>query len=304
MIADLEQKREEIRSGDLDTLEVRKKAVVRSIDEIGSEISEEWSRLISTQMGGLDTARRRCHEEVDEGRRGVPDSIEVKQERRTIRKKRGFLGLAYLARWIRGISHDDYEQYERKVMNITRLRAKLEEARDNVRSHVDRELYKMFSIGFTADARKKLLTVCAGAMDNTTASEAKPSFARSLGRAVEQMSEQARLSLRDSRASAELDVLSVDLSGDIQQKESAAFDYVNVLRRAVDSIFEAAEATAEDVNKKARTDLLPVASRDLKKYHERLQQEIKDRAFTLQRYDMAIHDLERHFARADAAQDR
>ncbi len=307
VIADLEQKQEELRSGDLDTLEDRKKAVVRSIDEMGSEISEEWSRLISSQMGGLDTARRRCHEAVDEGRRAVPDSIEVKPVRRPIRKKPGFLGLAWLVRSIRGISHDDYKKYERKVMKKTWLRAKLEEARDNVRSHVDRELRKMFSIGFAADARKKLLTVCAGAMDNTTASEAKPSFARSLGSAVEQMSEQARLSLRDSRASAELDVLSVDLSGDMQQKESAAFDYANVLRRAVDSIFEAAEATAKDVNKKAAAELLPVARRDLEKYHERLQQEIKDKVFALQRYDMAIRDLERHgrrLARADSAQDR
>ncbi len=304
VIADLKEKREELRSGDLATIEDRKKAVVRIIDEMSSRIYEEWERLIANQMKGLGTARHRCQEAVDEGRRAIPDSIEVEQMRRTIPKKKGFLGLRWLFRSIAGISHEDYETHEQKVMNESRLRAKLGEASDNVRMHVDRELGTMFSFDFAADAGKKLRAVCADTMDDTTASEAQPSFGRALGSAVEHISEQARRALRNS---AKLGVLSVDLSGDMQQKESAAFAYANVLSNEVSSIFEAAEATAEDANKKAKKELLPVARRDLEKYHERLQQEIKNKVFTLQRYDKAIHDLERHgrrFARADSAQDR
>lgn len=307
VIADLKEKQEELRSGDLDTLEDRKNAVVRTIDEMTFEISEEWSRLIASQMGKLDMARRRCQEAVDDGRQAVPDSVEVKQMRRTIRKKPGFLGLGWLVRSIVGTSHEDYETYEQKVMNESRLRATLEEARDKIRIHVDRELGGMFSIGFVADAGKKLRTVCAGAMDNTTASEANPSFGRALGSAVERISKQARMALSNSRKSAKLGVLSVDLSGDMRQNESAAFNYVNVLSRDVNSIFAAAEATAERTNEKAEEDLLPVARKDLEKSHKRLQQEIKDKVFTLQRYDRVIGDLNRlgrRFARADSAQDR
>ena len=306
-IADLKEKQEELRSSsDLAKIEDKKKAAVRTIDKMSSQISEEWKRLIANQMKGLDTAQKCCQEAIGKGRRAIPDSIEVKQKSRIIgKKKRGFLGLAWLIRSIRDIPHEDYETYEQKVMNESRLRANLEEARDNVRMHVDQELGKMFSFDFAADAGKKLRTVCAGEMDNTTASEAQPSFGRALGSAVEHISEQARRAL--SRNSAKLGVLSVDLSGDMQQKESVAFAYANVLSNEARSIFKAAEAIAGDANKKANEELLSVARRDLEKYHERLQQEIKDKVFTLQRYDKAIRDLEQHgrrFARADSAQDR
>ncbi len=56
-----------------------------------------------------------------------------------------------------------------------------------------------------------------------------------------------------------------------------------------------------------RKRLLPVARRDLEKYHERLQQEIKNREIHAAAYDKAIQDLKQHgrrFARADSAQDR
>ena len=302
LIAELNQKEGDLRSAELEALNDRKSAVRESIDEIRDGIAGEWGNMISGQTAGLRKAKSSCREEVDTLRSAVEESIEVKQFQRKVDKKSGFLGLGWLFRSVVGAPHYEIEPYEREVMSQVSLRVATDHARDKLRSLIDDELGKMFSSEFAASAKKKLRRICAEKMDNTTASEARPSFARSLGRAVEKIAEHARDGL-DTPRSVKLGE-SMNLHGDTQEKVSAALKYVNAIRDEVDASFKEAERIAEDVNTKAAPELLPVAIADLDKYHARLEQDLKDKAFRLRRFRMAIRDLERHrerFARADAA---
>ena len=292
LIAELNQKEGELRSAELDTLNDRKSAVRESIDEIRDGIAEEWGAMISGQKAGLDKAKLSCRDEVKTLREAVKDSIEIKQFQHKTDKKSGLLGLGRLFRNIVGTPHHEIVPYEREVMNEVSLRVAMDHAHDNLHSLIDDELGKMFSSEFAASAKKKLRRICAEKMDNTTASEARPSFARSLGRAVEKIAEHARDGL-DIPRSVELGG-SMNLHGDTQEKALATLDYVKAISVQVEKSFKKAERIAEDVNKKAEPELLPVAIEDLEKYHARLEQDLKDKAFRLQRFRMAIRDLERH----------
>lgn len=87
---------------------------------------------------------------------------------------------------------------------------------------------------------------------------------------------------------------SLDLKGRTDERRDSAKTFVNTIGDEVEKRFDEAERILDDVCKEAGLKLVPVAIDNLAAYHERLKQDVEEKAFRMQRYERVIDNLERH----------
>ena len=287
---------DQIRNSTLHQLHDRQKNAHEMIDQVTDQIVEIWAKMVNDEKAGINRLKQRCEEEIEDARESaVSDFVKVEIEHRRVGKPGGFLGLRWIFRELTGKPHYDVETYEKRVPGENLMRMTLDQTYDKIRSAIRKDFDGLFGQRFVSDVKRKLQGAIADILDNEAATEiASSSVKRSVGGAVEAIAERARsdLSVRGSDGiGGRFDVAVQD---DVKKSSSQARDYINTISDGVTGRIAAAVKTLNDVIEEAKPNLVARATEDLRKYYERLQKEIADREFKLQRYEQAVVELRRH----------
>ena len=293
LIDALKKYQDELRTGEVEQLKTQKTAASDAIEEIRDAIIDIWSRSLAKQRDGIMETRESFMKEIDEGRSELVGAVSTRIEHRHGEKKSaGFLGFWTLIRAIRG--EDQYESvsYERKVIDETSLYSTLDQAYDQIDMTIHEQLEKMFDSGFEKSAKREVLLAVVNALNNDIAVNVQRSVRGVLNRAVEKIAEQARAEVEAQTAGGTPG--RIELQGSTDSKLSQAREYLNALSDYGSKRLNDTMGIVDETITNAKSELVPVATRDIKRHYDRLGQDIAEREFKLQRYQQAIADLQRH----------
>ena len=293
LIDALKNYQDELRTGEVEQLKTQKTAASDAIEEIRDAIIDTWSRSLAKQRDGISRTRKSFMEDIDEGRSELVGAVSTKTERRRGEKKSaGFLGLLTLARVL--LREDQYESvsYERKVIDETSLHSTLDQAYGQIDMTIHEQLEKMFDYGFEKSAKKEVLLAVVNALNNDIAVNVQRSVRGVLNRAVEKIAEQARAEVEAQTAGGTPG--RIELQGSTDSKLSQAREYLNALSDYGSKRLNDTMGIVDETITNAKSELVPVATRDIERHYDRLGQDIAEREFKLHRYQQAIADLQRH----------
>ena len=296
LIGHVIQDQDQIRNSTLHQLHDKQKNAHEMIDQVTDQIVEIWAKMVNDEKAGINRLKQRCDEEIEDARESaVSDFVKVEIEHRRVGKPGGFLGLRWIFRELTGKPHYDVETYEKRVLDENLMRRTLDQTYDKIRSAIRKDFDGLFGQRFVSDVKRKLQGAIAGILDNEAATEfASSSVKRSVGGAVEAIAERARSDLSARGSDGIGGRFDVAVQDDVKRSSSQARDYINTISDGVTGRIAAAVKTLNDVIEEAKPNLVPRATEDLRKYYERLQREIADREFKLQRYEQAVVELRRH----------
>ena len=295
LIDHLNQDQDQIRNATLDQLYDRQRAAHEMIEKITDEIVDIWATMVNLQKHGISKIEESCNREIEDARKEVTDSVRVKTRREEVNKPAGFLGVAWLCRALIGRQHSYTKTYEEKVMDENMMRTALDVTFEKIRSAIRDEFDSLFDHAFVRDVTRKLRSAVADILDNETATEIASSIKRSVNRAVEETAERARRDIARHRSEG-IARIEVNIRDDKEApiSQAQALDYVSAISDVIYNRVVAAKETVDDAIKRAKPELVPEVTGDIKKYYERLGRDIADREFKLQRYEQARMDLGRH----------
>ena len=295
LIDHLNQDQEQLRNATLEQLYDRRRVAQEMIEKISDEIIDIWAAMVNHQKDGISKIEQRCNDEIAYAREAVTDSVRVRTRREKVDKPAGFLGLAWFCRALSGRQHSETKTYEEKVMDENMMRTALDVTFEKIRSAIRDEFDSLFDHAFVRDVTRKLRSAMADILDNETATEIASSIKRSVNRAVEETAERARRDIARHRSEG-IARIEVNIRDDKEApiSQAQALDYVNAISDVIYNRVVAAKETVDDAIKRAKPELVPEVTGDIKKYYERLGRDIADREFKLQRYEQARIDLGRY----------
>lgn len=286
---DIKRKRMDLGTTNLDDIRRRKEAAKKTMGQIGDHVTKAWNELVVAQASGIRDRRRHCQKEVGDARDHVPEFVRV--EKRTRREEKPSDLLSRLWRNFVGEDHVKLIPYEKVVLDRVSVRRAIDDVSSTIRSAIRDELHGLFGPEFVTNAKEKLKSAVAGALDEET--EIGWSVGRSIDRAIDKIAARAKADIR-KHGSEKIDA-DVDLSGAVGDVQSRVFTYLNAVGDEVDNRFDGAMSVLEHALESATSeDLLNVATGDLSTYLNDLERDIADRELKLQRYDHAIRELCEH----------
>lgn len=290
LIDALKEDQDEVGTAEIAQLKDRKLAAREAIQEIRDLVIDTWSRSLKAQREGIKETRKSFSNAISEARQNIEESITT--EYRSRKKPAGVLWFSFLGRLLSGEGH--YEQYEEKVLNANSLKLALDEGYDKIRNIVHEQLRKMFDYGFVRTVGEKMRRALADSLDNEIAAIVGRSLGSSLNRAVETIAARARDKIAEHTAGSAPERFDVPERGTDSSKQSKSIEYVNELSNYCDMVLKDAEGTMDKTIENAESDLIPVAVQRIQEYYARLERDLAEREFRLQRYQQAIDELGRY----------
>lgn len=289
LIDELKEYQDEVGTAEIEQLKDRMLAAREAIQEIRDKVIDTWSGSLNAQRKGIDETRKSFSNAISEARQNVEDSVTTESHR--IKKPAGILGFSFLGRLLSGEDH--YEQYERKVLNANSLKLALDEGYDKIRNIVHEQLREMFDYGFVGTVRETMRRALADSLDNEIAAIVGRSLGSSLNQAVETIAARARDKIAEHTAGSAPERFDVPERGTDSSKQSKSIEYVNELSNYCDMVLKDAEGTMDKTIENAESDLIPVAVQHIEEHYARLERDLEEREFKLQRYRQAIDELGR-----------
>lgn len=289
LIDDLREYQKEFGTTEIEQLKDRMQAAQEAIQETRDAVMGTWTASLDAYKEAIDRTRKDFSDEISDARKNIADSISTKTKNR--RKKGRFLGFTFLKRLLSGEDH--YERYEIKVLDENSLKLGLDENYDKIRTIVNEQLGKMFGYVFVRTVRKKMRDALADSLDNDIASIVDRSLGSALNQAVETISRHARGEIAKHTANSAPERFDVPERGTNNSKQSKSIAYVNELSDYCARVLKDAEGIRDKTIEAAKSNLIPVAVKNIEAYYDRLEGDLSDRKFKLQRYQQAIDELGR-----------
>lgn len=299
LIDALKEYQDEVGTAEIEQLKGQMLATQEAIEGIRDAVMDTWTTPLAAQSEGIVKTRKGLSDAILEARQIIADSVSTKTEYRLKKKTAGFLWFSFFRRLLSGES--DYEQvpYEKKVLDEASLKLALDAEYDKIRTIVHDKLRKMFDYGFVRKVQQKMRAALADSLDNEIASIVGRSLGSSLDRAIETIATDARGEIAESTAGS-LQRFYVPEDGSDNSKQRKSIAYVNELSDYCDRVMKDAAGIRDKTIEAAKSNLIPVAVKNIETYYDRLGDDLSDREFKLQRYQQTIDELGRCGQRLDS----
>lgn len=291
LIGNLEQRRTAVEAGDIRDIESRIKAVSEAEEKLDAKVRSVWVELVKEQRTPWKVLRDdvRKHQMQELG--AIGDLVKLEPATGT-RVKSGFW--PGFANFFWGGGEESYS-YEKKVLDKGRLNNRMRlfagHTQDKVRDVVD----AMFDDEFADKAAGMLRSVIGDSLGDHVAGNIDDVLLRLAS------VEAARNIVDESRKRVLADRGKLDESLDLTfrppegksatRMREAGEDFVNEKTDQIIKWIEDQRKKMDDVYDLAKTRLVPAAVEELKRYQERLREDIENRKFTLLRYGLVLGEL-------------
>ena len=291
LINSLEERRAEVEDGDVEAIEKQQESIEALREDLETQVTFKWEELVESQGIIFDALR----DEVRDAVAGAREKIQgvVTTEMRTKRKKKkGLFNAA--KRLFNAESGYETKTYEKKVLDDAALDTAIRDFCDGVEDEVDEVVEKMYDHKFKQDAINALRNLVADVLsDELGAIVNKNALRRSLREAISRIVDDADKRLKNKSKSL-FNVIDLSFSYGGHSAEGGqdeGREFVKTARDKITKWLKSCKKQIDAVQDQAKVDLVPVTVDELNKYQERLKQDLANREFTLQRYDLALGEL-------------
>ena len=286
LITDLSEMCKELRESDLEGIQRHLEAVDEMEKEVGDKVSDTWEELIDKQAIGFDRLREAKRAEARKAREEIREAVETHTKEGRRKRLRGKWN------WLRLRSQYETYTYKEKVLEVSAARGAIEDMSEELDDEMKKLSKDLFSRDFAHRASKRILEVISEELSSEVAYSIKPTTIKhSVRQTIDKIAEQARRDIGRQKLFSPLDM---KLSTDANIGQGQATELVKSIGNQVDQWVNQARDQIETVIVEAKKALVPAATRELKSYLNYLKQDIEKREFKLQRYKLAIDQLEQH----------
>ena len=288
LIKDLDERAKELVESDLEGVQKQQEAVDEMAKEIGYKVSDHWEYLIDKQKEkGLNELDEWIRSEQQEAREAINQAVD------TITKtgKRERAGGRW--NWLLLRSKWETYEYEEKVLDDCSAREAIEDLREEADNKVKELSNELFSTKFARDASKRIKEVVSEELSSEIAHSIKPTaIIRAVRQAIDVVARQGRSELEKHRPSffSPDTELSKQANKGRKQADKRIRSIMNQLRKWQDEAYKVVESQTSS----AKEALIPAATTELKNHLDRLKQDIEEREFRLQRYELCKNQLVKH----------
>ena len=291
LVVNLEERRAEVEDGDIEAIEKQQKSIEALREDLETQVAFKWEELVEKEG-------KKFHALRDEIRSAVADTREkiqgvVTTEVRTKRKKKkGLFNAA--KRLFNAESGYETKTYEKRVLDDAALETAIHRFCEGIEEEVNEVVDKMYDHEFEREAIEALRRLVSdvfsselGAIVNVNA------LRRSLREAISRIVDDADKRLKSTSESL-FDVMDLSFSyggHSAEGGQSEGREFVKTARDQITKWLKSCKEQIDAVQDQAKVDLVPVTVDELNKHQKRLKQDIAKRAFTLQRYDLALGEL-------------
>lgn len=303
LAADLQSSRDDLESGAVTDANERIAALQGVLESIREGVADAWEDLVVKEGNGIDKAAAELKSEIREARREIRGAVSKEDRQRWVDKD-GFG--SWLARKIWG-GGQRQETYTVEVEDEAAMVEAVDRLAEEIRDRLAGAVKASFLVAFRDAAKKRLSRIVAEEMPNELGSTLDPdAIVRSIRRAVDRVRRSARTGLR--AVIAELDEASDGVAPRLDKKSDGGGSHEERAEKAVRALADIAERYVRQLEEKvnevverAEADLLPAVEDDLKGERKRLEADLENREFRLQRYGLAVNAFEQSARYMEAA---
>lgn len=274
LINDLDERTKELVESDLEGIQKQQEAVDEMVNEIGDKVFDCWQWLLHKQtMEGFNKLDKWVREWRREAREGVNRAVE------TITRT------GERTRWLNLVkfrSPFETYTYEEQVFDDCAARAVIEDMRELIGDEVEKLSERLFGLPFALRASKEIFDVISEELSSEVAHLIKPTaIRRAVRQAIDKIARQGLGELKNRRPSFSADI---ELSSSASRGRRQALEELESIMKQVRLWTDKAKEEVEVQTIKAKEALVPAATAELKEHLDRLERDINEREFKLQRY--------------------
>ena len=319
LAVDLQSSRDDLESGAVTDAKERIAALQGVLESIRERVADGWEDLVDEERKRVENAAAKLKSEMREARSEIRDAVSKEVRERPVDKD----GILPKVARLFGLGGRRVEPYTVKVEDEAAMRAAVDQLAEEIRDRLAEAVKPSFRGEFRDSAKRRLSRIVSEEMPSELAASALDTDAmvRSIRRAVDRVRRSARESLEPVIAELDeaVETLRRKEHGSTTVLESLfdhplgpmsdgrgshqewAIDAVRALADIANDYVGQLEAKANDVVERAEADLLPAVDDDLKRERKRLEADLENREFRLQRYGLAVDAFEQGARRMEAA---
>ena len=284
LIANLEESREHLRGTDLTEIKRQKKAVTEVMGEIREKVVDEWESLIDKQTGAFGDLSDKIREEANEARAIIREGVtHIPREKRSPKKG----PIAWIARQI-GEGGYDIDNYQEKILKSAEIEEAIIDMEEELTQEIQEVSETIFNIDFIIKAKKTMDMVLANQLSNELAYAINSKRIQlSVRNAIKRVAEVGREEIKELNENLDSAFHSYEFKDkdSARRGQEAARKMVSSLSKKSTKWVAQAKEQVDKVTTKAKEELVPASVQELKDYHDRMEKDLKDRKFVLQRYE-------------------
>ena len=287
----LEQQREEVRNGQLKDMAKQKEATDTAIYDISEKVDECWNDLLSQRITCFEKLRKEVRSEAKKVRHDIKGAVETHTRHEMVENK----GLFYRIKRLFVGGHET-DTYEESYMNAVAIQYAFDNMIQDINGKVQYLRDRIFDRTLVKDASERINDIVANDLSNEMAAVIKPQvIRRSVRQAIERVARDGRSALKNESFSLQDD--DVDFQqrpDDLVAGQKQAMKFVNEFVSRIIEGIERVEEKVDNVTEKAKKLLLSAATEQLQAYHKQLEEDIRNRDFSLERYKQVINAINTH----------